>query len=66
MMRHWSRLIGIALEHAKRHFSACYLETLASMREAQKFYEKHGFSLTDETYGNTAHYDCGVHYIKRF
>lgn len=58
-------LIETAESYARKHYSYCYLETLENMNAAHKFYEKHGFSRTDRTLGNTGHYACGVLYIKR-
>lgn len=58
------KLIEIALEHAKRYFDRCYLETFGNMIAAQKFYEKYGFKRIDKPLGNTGHYACDVLYIK--
>lgn len=58
------KLIGIALEYAKRYYLKCYLETLSSMIAAQKFYEKCGFIRIDEPIVKTEHFACDVRYIK--
>lgn len=57
-------LIQIALEHAKKYYNKCYLETLDNMVAAQKFYEKHGFERTYEPVVQTEHFACDVRYIK--
>lgn len=58
------KLIEIALDHAKKYFDRCYLETFGNMIAAQKFYEKYGFTRIDRPLGNTGHYACDVLYIK--
>lgn len=58
------KLIEIALDHAKKYFDRCYLETFGNMIAAQKFYEKYGFTRIDKPLGNTGHYACDVLYIK--
>ena len=58
------KLIGIALEYAKKYYSRCYLETLENMVAAQKFYEKHGFIRMYEQLVKTEHFACDVRYIK--
>lgn len=58
------KLIEIALDHAKKYFVRCYLETFGNMIAAQKFYEKYGFTRIDKPLGNTGHYACDVLYIK--
>ena len=58
------KLIETALEHAKKYFDRCYLETFGNMTAAQKFYEKYGFTRLDKPLGNTGHYACDVRYIK--
>ena len=58
------KLIEKALEHAKKYYSSCYLETFGNMLAAQRFYEKYGFARIDKPLGNTGHYACDVLYIK--
>ena len=58
------KLIEVALDHAKKFFDRCYLETFGNMIAAQKFYEKYGFTRIDKPLGNTGHYACDVLYIK--
>lgn len=58
------KLIETALEHAKKFYDRCYLETFGNMIAEQKFYEKYGFTRIDKPLGNTGHYVCDVLYIK--
>ena len=58
------KLIETALDHAKKFFDRCYLETFGNMIAAQKFYEKYGFTRIYKQLGNTGHYACDVLYIK--
>lgn len=58
------KLIETALEHARKFYDRCYLETFGNMIAAQKFYEKYGFTRIDKPLGNTGHYVCDVLYIK--
>ena len=58
------KLIETALEHAKKYYDICYLETFGNMIAAQKFYEKYGFTRISKPMGNTGHYACDVMYIK--
>lgn len=58
------KLIETALNHAKKYFDRCYLETFDNMIAAQKFYEKYGFTRIDKPLGNTGHFGCDVLYIK--
>lgn len=58
-------LIEKALEHAKKYYERCYLETLENMIAAQKFYEKYGFERIYEPLVKTEHFACDVRYIKK-
>ena len=59
-----SKLIEIAFDFAKEHYSKCYLETLENMIEAQRFYEKNGFVRLNGPLVNTGHFACDVCYLK--
>ncbi len=41
-------------------FDLCYLETLPSMKAAQKLYRKTGFTYIDGPMGSTGHTSCNV------
>ena len=58
------KLIGKALDYAKKYYNRCYLETLDNMIAAQKFYEKYGFVRIYEPIVKTEHFACNVRYIK--
>lgn len=58
------KLINKALQHAKKYYTRCYLETLSNMIAAQNFYEKYGFVRIDEPIIKTEHFACDVRYIK--
>lgn len=58
-------LMDKALDFAKKHYTSIYLETFDNMFAAMKFYEKYGFVRTEKTIGNTGHYTCDIHYIKK-
>ena len=60
-----NELMRRCLEFAKTRYSRCYLETLANMERAQRFYEKHGFRRLDAPLVATAHFACDVWYIKK-
>ncbi len=58
-------LMQIALRYAARYYTSVYLETLPNMKAAQRFYEKHGFTLLPSPLVQTGHFACDVCYIKR-
>ncbi|MDG1064399.1 MAG: GNAT family N-acetyltransferase [Flavobacteriaceae bacterium] len=59
-------MMSICLEYARNQgFSFCYLETMDDMLHAQHLYQKMGFQYIDGALGNTGHYSCGVHMLKR-
>lgn len=58
------QLIETALNHAKKYYKECYLETLENMIAAQKFYEKYGFRRLEKTLIKTEHFACDICYIK--
>lgn len=58
-----AELLKTAIAFAADRYKRIYLETLDNMLRAQRFYEKHGFVLTDEIIGNTGHFNCQVKYI---
>ena len=58
-------LLDTALDFAEKYYDFCYLETLENMGRARAFYERNGFTHTEETVGNTGHGGCDYHYIKK-
>ena len=59
------KLFDLCIKDAKKYgFEKCYLETLTSMKEAEKFYLRNGFSKLEKAMGNTGHYKCNKFYIK--
>ena len=58
------KLMEQALSFAGEHYSKCYLETLENMIEAQRFYQKHGFTRITDAIGHTGHFCCEIRYIK--
>ncbi len=58
------KLMDVALEHAKKFYKKCYLETLENMEEAQRLYKKNGFKRIEDSMGNTNHFECDVKFIR--
>lgn len=56
-------LLQTALRFAKRHYKACYLETLQNMRAANRFYAKHGFRALEAPLAGSDHFACDAWYI---
>lgn len=46
-------------------FEKIYLETMEYMTHAQILYKKSGFEYIDGPMGNTGHYSCPIHMLKR-
>ena len=62
----WGELmINKCLKFAKaQNYKSCYIETVSSMKIAQKLYLKKGFSYIDKPIGNTGHHNCDIWMIK--
>lgn len=59
------KMMKKCLEFAKSNgFKSCYIETLPSMKVAQKLYLKTGFEYINHRMGNTGHYSCTVWMLK--
>lgn len=59
------KLMEICLDMAKNMgYKKCYLETLVSMKEAQKLYLRNGFEPLCKPMGNTGHFSCDSFYIR--
>lgn len=55
------KMMNHCLRFAKEAgFTAVYIETLPSMKAAQKLYKRTGFQEIDQRLGNTGHYSCTV------
>jgi putative acetyltransferase len=46
-------------------FTRCYLETLATMGEAARLYERNGFVRIAAPLGHTGHFGCDRWYVRR-
>lgn len=56
-----ARLLEYCLERATHTgFRQCYLETIGSMKQAQRLYGKYGFKYLDKPMGQTGHSACGT------
>jgi putative acetyltransferase len=54
-----TRLLGICLDAARAAgYTLCYLETLESMGQARRLYERHGFVEVRSPLGTTGHTKC--------
>ena len=59
------KMIELCLEQAHhRGYTACYLETLERMHQAQALYQKFGFRKLEGTMGNTGHFSCDSTYFR--
>ena len=59
-------MINLCVQKAKSFmFENCYLETMTYMKAAQKLYLKNDFKYIDGPIGNTGHYSCPVHMLKK-
>jgi putative acetyltransferase len=59
------RMLDTCLEAARAAgFRRCYLETLASMRDAARLYERHGFAPVPKPLGTTGHFTCDRWYLR--
>ena len=60
------RLLQLCLKEAKRmRYKRCYLETRASMTQAQNMYRKHGFRRLKRPLGNTGYFACDGFYARK-
>ena len=61
-----TRMMQECLQKAKAFgFDACYLETMPYMKAAQKLYARSGFEHIDGPMGDTGHFSCPVHMLKK-
>jgi putative acetyltransferase len=60
-----AQMIDLCLVKAKDFkFEGCYLETMTTMKAAQKLYLKNGFEYINDPLGNTGHYSCPIYMLK--
>ena len=58
------KLLQLVIERGRAFgFKQIYLETVETMVEAMKMYEKFGFKRIDRAMGDTGHHACGVRYL---
>lgn len=59
------QMIERCLAFAKnKNYKSCYIETLPSMKAAQKLYLKNGFQYINQRLGETGHHSCTVFMLK--
>ncbi|NEV93091.1 GNAT family N-acetyltransferase [Psychroflexus sp. YR1-1] len=55
------QMMKTCLDFARaQEFQVCYIETLPSMKAAQKLYQKTGFDYISDRMGDTGHYSCTI------
>lgn len=58
-------LLARCLDAAReRGYTHCYLETMSSMPEARRLYERAGFAEIDAPMGATGHFACDAWYVQ--
>ncbi len=60
------QLIQKALDFAAQNYSACYIETFASLDKANQLYRRYGFSLLKEPLEGSEHNACDTWLLKEF
>lgn len=58
-------LMETALQFAKQHYSACYLETSTQLSVANQLYVKFGFTLLDAPIDGSDHHTMDAWYLKK-
>lgn len=59
-------LMEQALTFAKEHYDACYIDTFASLEQANRLYEKYGFVKLSEPIEGSEHNACDTWFLKKF
>ncbi len=59
------KLMNVALDFAKQHYSQCYLETMKILEKANFLYEKLGFQKLDKPLEGSEHGTMDTWYIKQ-
>lgn len=57
------RLLEQALNFSWDHYSWCYLETLSTMADAARLYQRAGFMRLPQPLGNSGHHSCDHWYL---
>ncbi|MHA6252122.1 GNAT family N-acetyltransferase [Oceanobacillus sp. CAU 1775] len=60
------QLMDQALNYARTHYKACYLETMHKLAPAARLYEKLGFTLLSEPIPGSDHSAMDAWYLKEF
>lgn len=61
-----SEMMRLCLNKAREFgYQQCYIETMPYMIAAQKLYERSGFVYIDGPIGDTGHYACQTHMLKK-
>lgn len=60
------QLIKKALEYGKKQYDALYIETFASLSDANHLYRQYGFEKMDEPLSGTEHSACDTWLFKKF
>jgi putative acetyltransferase len=62
----WGKRVGLTCLRtaAQAGYTACYLETLERMREANGLYQRLGFEKLGAPMGNTGHGGCDLFYLR--
>ncbi|WP_018932409.1 GNAT family N-acetyltransferase [Gracilibacillus lacisalsi] len=58
------KLITVALNFAKKHYTFCYLETMDKLQIANQLYSRFGFKQLDKPMEASEHNACDTWYIK--
>jgi len=59
-------MIEYCMTFAKtKNYKFCYIETLPTMKAAQKLYLKNGFDYIENRLGNTGHHACTIWMLKK-
>ncbi|MER2063628.1 MAG: GNAT family N-acetyltransferase [Alkalibacterium sp.] len=59
-------LMEKALSFAQEHYASCYIDTFASLKQANRLYEKYGFVKLSEPIAGSEHNACDTWYLKEF
>lgn len=58
-------LLARCIETARAFgYQRMYLETMTTMADARRLYERHGFTPVDKPIGHTGHFGCNAWYVR--